>query len=370
MYSSSRTYLLFAIVALVATLSVVASNGCHHSDLITTSPSDSSKNPVDTTHRLHSIDDSVAYSFVVMGCNRLDKGDVNLSTNPSTANLAQLDRTFTDIYNLSPRPDYVILVGDLIIGKVTDSAQVGAQLRGWRAHYEASPLASTGIKLVLVPGNHEFNDGTSSANCEQAWLNNLSPYIVGSNGPLPGGADALATDQSRLSYSFDFHDAHFVLLNSDPLNASATIPATWVGQDMATARAAGSKHIFVFAHKPAYSFDNSISNGLTQASRDALWSAMSTNHAEAMFAAHNHIYKRQHPNNTSYMIIAGNGGSSLENPVGADNNFGFTRVCVLTSGHVVSRAYGRDSGPKYNDPSPAATYPTTVRDSVDITWAP
>src|SRR4029077_12186564 len=53
----------------------------------------------------------VAYSFVFMGCNRVFKGDKS-ADNPSTANLAQLERSFTEIAALKPRPKFVVFTGD------------------------------------------------------------------------------------------------------------------------------------------------------------------------------------------------------------------------------------------------------------------
>ncbi len=350
-------------------LATVASGflfGCHPSTTgPSNTPADTTKHPGDST--THPIADTILYSFVTMGCNRLDKADT--AGDPSTANIAQLDRTLTDVMNLSPRPDFLILTGDVMLGKVTDTSGTGRQLGAWLAHYRSMPIASSGIKLIMVPGNHEFNDGVQSAALEQQWLWMMTPYINGSNGPKPGGADALTTDQSRLTYSFDYKGGHFVIMNSDPAQESSTISIKWVAQDLSQARAVGAKHIFLFAHKPAYDWTNNGATSLVDnANRDALWSAMEANHAEAMFSAHNHVYRRMQPTGKSYMIVAGNGGSSLASTAAADRNFGFTLVQVMSSGKVIEKAYAREYGAKYSDPSPAAMYPTTIRDSADITW--
>jgi hypothetical protein len=352
-------------VSIFAAMVLWVGIGCHSS---TSTPA---PNPTDTTGKGNpqpSID-TVEFSFAVFGCNRLAAGDtVGV---PSTANIAQLDRTFTDMMNLSPQPEYVFDVGDLVLGKVTDTSILGSQLRAWRQHYEASPIASSGIKLVAVAGNHESNDGGSSSDlCEKKWLEVMSPYIVGSNGPGVGGADNLATDQSRLTYSFNYDDTHFVTMNSDPSGQGSTVPINWVSQDFAAARAAGAKHIFALAHKPAYAWENDGSSSLTTATQTALWSAMTTNHVEAMLTAHNHVYRRLQPkgSGTPWMIIPGNGGSTLDSNLPADQNYGFTVVSVMKSGKVKMKTYARAFGPLYNSPSPAATYPTTVVDTADITW--
>ena len=196
----------------------------------------------------------------------------------------------------------------------------------------------------------------------------MAPYINGSNGPNAGGTDNLSTDQSKLSYSFDYLGTHFVLLNSDPANAGSTVPTAWAAQDMAAAHAAGAKHIFVLDHKPAFDWTNDGSSSLSNASQAALWSAMTTNHAEAMLSAHNHVYRRLQPTGHSWMIIPGNGGSTLDSQLPSDRNYGFSLVDIMTSGKVIVKTYARQFGSNYIDPSPAATYPTTLRDSADISW--
>lgn len=49
-----------------------------------------------------------AYSFVVIGCNRVPGADVS-PENPSTANLPQLERSFAEIARLKSPPKIVFL---------------------------------------------------------------------------------------------------------------------------------------------------------------------------------------------------------------------------------------------------------------------
>ena len=97
-----------------------------------------------------------------------------------------------------------------------------------------------------------------------------------------------------------------------------------------------------------------------------IWSALDNANAEGMLSAHNHTYKAFRPTNKAWMMIAGNGGSSLE--TSAPRFYGFTLIQVLKSGTVIQKSYGRDFGANYTDPSPVATYPTTLRDSNVISW--
>ncbi len=317
--------------------------------------------------------DSVIYSFVVVGCNRISKGDFNPSTDPSSANLAQINRTLSEIAAVIPKPDFFFAAGDIVLGE-SDSITLAKQLIGWKALYESSPAKAAGIELVALPGNHETEDANSTPQTfgEQAWLNIMSPYITrGGNGPVPhaGDPDNLKSDQSKLTYSFNFKDAHFVVISTDPAGLDSRPPGNWIAADINAAHANSSiKHIFAIGHKPAYSYDGAASDGLgvNQANRDMIWGALDNANAEGMLSAHNHTYKAFRPTNKAWMIIAGNGGSSLE--TSAPRFYGFTLIQVMNSGTVIEKSYGRDFGASYIDPSPIATYPTTLRDSNVISW--
>lgn len=314
-----------------------------------------------------------AYSFAVIGCNRVDAADT--IGDPSTANVEELRRTFQEIAALPNRPKFLFFAGDLVLGYTSDTVTLERELRAWRTLYEASPLPAAGVELVAVPGNHETQNAAKIAYAagERTWLRVMQPYIArGGNGPVAGGADKLATDQSRLSYSFDYKDAHFVTLNTDPVGADWHAPNAWVVSDLAAARTKGATHLFVVGHKPGYSYPTVATDGLSRdpAARDAFWAALTTNHVAAMFAAHNHVYWRTQPaGGPTWQVIAGNGGSKLEaalDPTIATTGsyYGFVLTTVRNDGRVVVTSYGRDV-PTSGYTAPAAA--TTVRDSFDIT---
>jgi hypothetical protein len=318
--------------------------------------------------------DSLLYSFVSIGCNRVDKKDVSAS-NPSTANLNQLRRTYQDILKLPIKPDFLFFVGDMVMGYAGgDTAVLGSELRAWVGEFQHSGLAQAGVRLVVAPGNHESLLGKgkpASADAEQVWLRTMSAYIAGNNGPGMGGPDSLATDQSRLTYSFDFKGTHFVMLNTDAVGRVTQVPYRWVIADVVKARAAGAAHIFLLSHKPAYIFSPGEDGlGLYPAQRDTLWAALEQNHVEAFLSAHDHLYYRTRPHEgKTWQIISGNGGSPLSAAVtlAAQKNYGFTLIQVFKSGRVLLTAYGRDVPADGYMGNPDA-YPTTVRDTLDLTW--
>ncbi len=328
--------------------------------------------------------DRIRFSFVVVGCNREDKADTNSAVNPSTANLEQLRRTYAEVAALPVRPKFFFFAGDLVFGYTPDTASLESQLRAWRAEYDRSPLAGSGTVLIPVPGNHEVQNAKkiAYAAAERTWLRVMGPDLApyAGNGPAAGGADGLATDQGSLTYSFDYKNTHFLLLDTDPVGRDWTVPVKWIASDLDRAAKRQAKHIIAIGHKPAFAAPQVATDGLGHgvtatvnydALRDEFWGALEEHHAEAMISAHNHVYLRQQPHaGGTWQVISGNGGSPLEdfaqaNP--ATRFFGFTVVTVWKDGRVTATEYGRDV-PAEGYLAPSGAYPTTVRDEVDLTW--
>ena len=321
------------------------------------------------------------YSFVTVGCNRVD--DVDSTANkPSTANVYQLNRMFTEVSQLSPLPKYLFFTGDLVIGYAKDTVRLATQLKAWVDLYKAHPLSSTSVKLVVIPGNHETQDKAagklSFIAAERTFIREMSEFILGNNGPkitgLVSGSDSLTTDQSKLSYSFNYKTDHFVILNTDPVGRDWKVPTNWIDADITAAKANGARHTFVFGHKPAYACSLKPTDGLVfknKALRDVFWNTLETNNCEAMFAAHNHLWEKQQPHaNKTWQIIAGNGGSNLETGTArVDRYFGYTLVNVFTNGEIVVESYGRDlDATNYITQTP--TNSTTLRFSQNINLTP
>jgi len=347
---------------------VDALGDANRGDSATDSPS-SSDVPIDAAEA-----GAPAMRFAYVGCNRLSAKDADPTTNPSTANLEQLQRTFNEIAALDPKPSIFFMAGDLVLG-LTDTPTLDAELAAWKPLWESSAAKAAGIRLVALPGNHESEtkDATGTevpyAGAEETWLAEMAPYIAGSNGPTAGGADGLATDQSKLTYSFDVGTTHFVVLNTDPMGTTGgTVPVKWIASDVGAAHAAGAKHIFAIGHKPAWPSPVTPTDGFTDSTvRDAFWSTLEDAGAEAMLAAHNHLWfeTQPHPGKT-WQVVAGNGGSKLEKGV-TGGYYGFTVIDVMDA-KVTVTSYGRDVPiDGYLAPAPATTYPTSVRQTLDLT---
>jgi hypothetical protein len=248
----------------------------------------------------------------------------------------------------------------------------------WRGM--VAPVMETGTYVFPVPGNHETQckacGKVAKVENENAWAANMGDLIVDSArfsgilgaapqnasfGPAAGtGPDGLSTDQSKLSYSFDFKGLHFAVINTDPVGRDAHAPTQWLAADLAAASARGVKKSFVFGHKPAFTYAYLASaptapGGLdaapgTTADRDAFWSVIETYKA-TYFSGHEHIFNISQPLGGAYQVIVGSGGSPFDAKASdatkapaTDREYAWATVRVHQDGGVDILAYGFDAG--------------------------
>lgn len=83
-------------------------------------------------------DDQTAYSFAVLGCNRVSATEV-ASALPSTANLAQLERSFAEIAAAQPPPQIVFFTGESGRGTGAGRVLLSSFGRDFDAHDYLAP---------------------------------------------------------------------------------------------------------------------------------------------------------------------------------------------------------------------------------------
>lgn len=327
--------------------------------------------------------DAVVSSFVFVGCNRIQKADLDPTNNPSSANLAELQQDFIDIAALPDQPKYWFFVGDLVTNLETGTQPLQTQLDAWAQVYAASHLSSR-LELVPVVGNHEMLYKTSAGlelsnhkanGVWTAWVAANQFAKHGGNGPTNAGsnADALQDDQSSLTYSFDDGSAHFVVLDTDswtttPDAATGDTQIGWVAQhwlaaDLAAAQANPAiTGIYLFGHKPLSAPSGGADGTLNAAQVPAIEQLLdSTPKVKGYFAAHVHEwFSTKLPGQRGvYQIVAGNGGSELEMTWTEPHPYyGFTLVRIYASGKVGVVSYHRPAPSPYN----AATSTPAVAD--------
>jgi hypothetical protein len=296
----------------------------------------------------------------------------------------------------------------------SDLVKFYTQYAYWRGM--VASLMETGTYVIPIPGNHEtecnvaVTTNTGASNCgssgkhaysenEDAFRANMGDLVndlitnvrfsnvVGAQAQNVTGltaatapnstTDALTTDQSDLSYSFDIQTGagllHFAIINTDPTGKDSHAPTNWLATDLANAKTHGAVKYFVFGHKPAWTYNYAAaSNGTVAAAgldvdvpaRDAFWSLI-TQYGATYFSGHEHIlHVDQHgdPTNTNpgtpYQVLNGAGGSPFDDKlVGAcpsctepvftnptDRSYSWTLVRVHQSGNVTLDAYAFDDG--------------------------
>lgn len=354
--------------------------------------------------------DGVILSFSTVGDSRQDPSNPDPTTlDPKTGQLSGQDATWLQSTKAWSRiidsvnqqeSQFLFFNGDMIMGYGNAAAPadnsvstvVKSDLMNFYRQYGfwrgmVAGLMEKGTYVVPVPGNHEMQwkkaplagGGTGKRAQlvnENAWRANMGDLILDSArfqnlfGEMPtnvntgnnAALDSLATDQSQLSYSFDFHGCHFAVINTDPVGDDAHAPVNWLSADFSDAQARGISHFFVFGHKPAftYYFGSDIPTppalplpgspaGLDNdvAARDAFWNVIEQYRA-TYFCGHEHIFHMSQPHGTAWQVLVGSGGSPFEaGPTDAtvspiDRYYAWATVRVFRSGKINITAYGFD----------------------------
>ena len=350
--------------------------------------------------------DPVILSFSTVGDSRQDPAAPDPTTVPLSGQDAQwlqntkaFSRILVSIWG--QKPEMLFFNGDMIMGYgkaavptfpspitvssiiTSDLVKTYTQYAFWRGM--VAPLMEGPTYVVPVPGNHEtqWKAGGKKAQVvnEDAWRANMGDLIlddarfldmfgdtpshenVGNNASL----DGLTSDQSKLSYSFDYRGSHFAVINTDPVGADAHAPVNWLAQDLAAAQTRGATHFFVFGHKPAFTYYFSTTpplpatpSGLDQptsiAARDAFWAVIEQYNA-TYFCGHEHIFNMSQPtrgpHNTggkAWQVLVGSGGSPFDSSDPnvttlsvTDRYYAWATVRIHQSGIVTITAHGFDT---------------------------
>lgn len=336
-------------------------------------------------------EDVIVNSFVFVGCNRLWWKDVNKTS--SSANSNVLKNIFKHVESSSIKTDYFFFLGDIVNGEA-DTATLNQQLSDWNKEYNAgkfSDFKSTGIKMIAVPGNHEMLDQQeqSLSGTTDIWMKYMAQYMPANRDNVPNSPD------DRMTYGFTDRNIGFVVLNTDTYNTDkkeSVIPYDWVKKQVAKYKNDPAiEHIFVMGHRPFYTncldygdtltcpednahecIRNTTHSGVRYPEKsNSVWQSFEDNNVISMLSAHVHQYQRLQPNQKTYQLVAGNGGSPLHHKT-PPKFFGYTRINIYASGRVEMISEGYDAPYPYDRPiDPMTNKDTTwtVRDSLyDMNW--
>jgi hypothetical protein len=159
------------------------------------------------------------------------------------------------------KPDFLLETGDLI-----DFANSEDQ---WRWYFKNAQSLLGNTALVPVIGNHE----QSTAYQAVAFREHFS---------VPNACTDPAVTPGTV-YSYDYGNAHFVVLNTENKGAGFTAQYDWADKDMA---ATDKKFIIVVLHRGMYS------GGGTTDTFDAFSSLLDKHEVDLVLQGHDHAYVR------------------------------------------------------------------------------
>jgi len=271
---------------------------------------------------------SQGFKFIAMS----DSRGVNLGVNDTV-----LSTIVNHIIENHHDVKFIVFAGDMVDGNRRDPNRTYKELLHWKdvmaPIYNSPNLVWP--KIWPVVGNHEIQHREDEENFRKIFQN------VYNNGPA---------DEKGLSYSFDFQNAHFTVVNTDRWYYGDPKDTTddkrdwhyikhidWLENDLKSARARGIEHLFVASHDMLYPVGGHLHDGPPNLGRKFKFPMDSTQtwymnqrqqvielfdkyNVAAHICGHEHLYSRQKVNGV-YEIIAGSSGAPLYhfNPVYREN---------------------------------------------------
>jgi hypothetical protein len=222
---------------------------------------------------------------------------------------------------------FVFFIGDMVDGSRTNPQRTKKELLHWKDVMGPIYHDSNMIWPYIWPtvGNHEVQNPADENTFREVFKD------VFSNGP---------DDEKGLTYSFDYDNVHFVLIDSDrwyygDLKDSADDRRdwkyiknlNWLENDLKNATERGVKHIFVLTHEPIFPIGGHLHDGLPNLGLNFTGELDSTRtwylnqrqkyidlllkyKVAAHICGHEHIYGRESVNGL-WQIVAGSCGAPL-----------------------------------------------------------
>lgn len=205
------------------------------------------------------------FSFAVLGDTQSFEAGRNGNYQKAVSNIQKIN------------PDLVFAVGDLV-SSCDGGKKCQAKLMDWK-----NILGALFPKTYAAQGNH---DRAGKEKADAVWQNVFSKFPA--NGPA---------GFSKLVYSFDFENSHFVVLASDKPKEHIinSVQRDWLEKDLSNN---AKENTFVFFHEPAYPANSKIDESLdvNAGDRDALWNILKKHTVSAVFSGHEHIQSRRKVN--------------------------------------------------------------------------
>lgn len=173
---------------------------------------------------------------------------------------------------LNEDADFIVITGDLVNG-YTSAEALKSQLIQWRDIMEE--LKGAGKGVYPCRGNHDLNvDGQHNDEVKQVWDEVFRNWALPDNGPL---------GEKYITYSVSFNDENVFIVVLDTYVNSHRINQTWLNEQFDNN---DLKHVFVFAHEPAFSVRHKDCLDDYPNARNDFWNSIKSEGGRHYFAAH------------------------------------------------------------------------------------
>lgn len=221
------------------------------------------------------------WSFVVMGDTRAYQAN-----DPIGYNAAIVNPIAADIANLTPKPQAVVVVGDLVVGdlkgqRTSLTPDMGGMLNNWKSGM--APVYNADIPVYVIRGNHETYTALWSGvnNDITDWM-----AVFGSSLPQNGPSSELGR-----TYYFMLNNSLFLCLDQY-IQENAQEPEAnqeWINTTLSGLKGKFS-NLFVFGHAPARQADISTVLSWNQTMRDTFLTSIINAGCTSYFCGHDHFY--------------------------------------------------------------------------------
>ena len=222
------------------------------------------------------------WSFVVMGDTRAYQANDPIGYNATIVNPMA-----ADIANLTPKPQAVVVVGDLVVGDLKGTRtlltpDMNGMLNNWKTGME--PVYKANIPVYVIRGNHETYTGL--------WYNGVNNDITdwmsvfGDTLPQNGPSSELGR-----TYYVMLNNSLFLCLD-EYIQENAQEPLVnqaWINTTLSSLNGQFS-HLFVFGHAPARQADISTVLSWNQPMRDTFLTSIINAGCTSYFCGHDHFY--------------------------------------------------------------------------------
>ena len=210
----------------------------------------------------------------------------------------------------SAQTDFMLMLGD-------NAYQDGTQSEFQSKLFDVYDSILTYIPIYSTPGNHDYNSVNRFAPPTQ----HVGPYYDIFKSPILGESGGVPSN-TKLYYSFDYGNAHFISLNSEiqswTLDNNSPM-YQWLEADL---QANTKEWVICFFHQPPYSKGSHDSDDfwelLMSAMRQNALPILEQYGVDLILSGHSHVYERSKLikghygfsssfNNTTHAINSGNG---------------------------------------------------------------